>query len=67
VIELGGMIVTGRRCGILKDKGVTTLPTDLAGQVYKPVDLTDKDAVAREVEKWASKDLGLRLVPKRGH
>ncbi len=60
VIELGGMIVTGRRCGILKDKGVKTLPTDLAGQVYKSVDLSDMGTVTAEIDGWTSKDLGLK-------
>jgi hypothetical protein len=62
VIELGGMIVTGRRCAILKDQGVKNLPTDLAGQVYKTVDLSTLTSVEAEVRKWASSDLGLSLV-----
>lgn len=62
VIELGGMIVTGRRCAILKDQGVTNLPTDLAGQVYKTVDLSAQASVEAEVRKWASSDLGLSMV-----
>lgn len=59
VIELGGMIVTGRRCAILKDNAVASLPTDLSGHVYKPVNLDDPDSIKLQVEKWASSDLGL--------
>jgi hypothetical protein len=62
VIELGGMIVTGRRCAILKDRGVKALPTDLAGQVYKSVDLSNMATVAAEIDTWASKDLGLKPI-----
>ena len=59
VIELGGMTVTGRRCAILRDRTAPTLPTDLAGQIYTPVDLDDSSTVVAAVEKWASDDLGL--------
>jgi hypothetical protein len=62
VIELGGMIVTGRRCGILKDTDVNALPTDLAGQVYKSVDLSDMTAIAAEIDTWAEQDLDLKRV-----
>lgn len=69
VIELGGMILTGRRSALLKDnvvdeagKELVSLPTDLSGQVYKSVDLDDPATVAEATELWASADLGL---PKR--
>lgn len=62
VIELGGMIVTGRRCALLKDRDTPPLPTDLSGQVYKSVDLGDKSTVEAEVNRWASTDLGLKPV-----
>lgn len=59
-IELGAMIVTGRRCAILKDITVNTLPTDLAGQIYHSVDLEDQSSVGEAVRRWAESDLGLR-------
>lgn len=62
VIELGGMIVTGRRCALLKDRTAPALPTDLAGQVYKSVDLDDLATVEDQTDKWASEDLGLSRV-----
>lgn len=62
VIELGGMIITGRRCALLKDRDTPPLPTDLSGQVYKSVDLDDKSTVEAEVDRWASTDLGLKPV-----
>src|SRR5205823_1976816 len=45
VIELGGMTITGRRCGILRDCTAPSLPTDLAGQIYRSVDLDDTSSV----------------------
>lgn len=59
VIELGGMALTGRRSAILKDVTSPQLPTDLSGQIYRSVDLADKDAVAEAVSSWAEKDLGM--------
>lgn len=60
VIELGAMIVTGRRCAILKDTSAPSLPTDFVGQIYKPVDLANADDVAEQIAKWVEDDLGLR-------
>jgi hypothetical protein len=45
VIELGSMIVTGRSCTLLRDPTAPELPTDLASQIYKPVDFDDLAAV----------------------
>lgn len=57
VLEIGAMIVTGRRCALLKDVSIPNLPTDLAGQIYKPVDLDDLDSVTHAVEDWIERDL----------
>jgi hypothetical protein len=59
VIEVGGMTITGRRCGILRDRTAPSLPTDLAGQIYKSVDLDDETTVMDAVARWANDDLGL--------
>lgn len=60
VIEVGGMCLTGRRCAILKDRTAPALPTDLAGQIYKSVDLDDLQGVSTAAKAWAEKDLGRR-------
>ncbi len=59
VAELGAMLMTGRRCALLRDRTAPDLPTDLAGQLYKPVDFDDAENVAAEVHKWIADDLGL--------
>lgn len=62
VIELGAMIFSGRRCALLKDVTAPDLPTDLSGQIYKPVDLADSRSVEKAVRTWASADLRLEQV-----
>jgi hypothetical protein len=59
LIEVGGMLMTGRRCAILKDKSIPTMPTDLVGHIYKSVDLADHDAVEAALHRWMRDDLGL--------
>ena len=59
VIEVGCMLMTGRRCALLKDKGSPPMPTDFVGHIYKEVDFADLDEVARRVHLWAADDLGL--------
>jgi hypothetical protein len=63
VIEVGCMIMTGRRCALLKDEGSPAMPTDFVGHIYKEVDFDDLDALAREVHTWAARDLGLGPCP----
>jgi hypothetical protein len=58
VIEVGAMLATGRRCVLLKDKTQAALPTDLVGQIYRPVDFGDLDGVAAAAHDWAANDLG---------
>ena len=59
VTEIGSMIMAGRRCALLKDRTAPEMPTDLVGQIYKPVDFDDLDGVSREVHAWAAEDLNL--------
>jgi hypothetical protein len=59
VIEVGAMLATGRRCALLKDVTQEALPTDLVGQIYRPVDFDDLDQVNLAVHDWAAHDLGL--------
>ena len=59
VIELGVMIATARRCALLEDTTAPSLPTDLVGQIFKPVDLDDGDCVVSRVKNWITDDLNL--------
>jgi hypothetical protein len=58
-IEVGGMLMTGRRCALLKDASIERMPTDLVGQIYKPVELTKPATVERALHVWIRDDLGL--------
>jgi hypothetical protein len=63
VIEVGSMVITGRRCALLKDETIEKLPTDFSGQLYKPVDFADTKTVADTLHRWAADDLGLGRCP----
>lgn len=59
LIELGSMMMAGRRCAILKDESAPRPPTDLSGQIYKSVDFDDTAMVAAAAHLWVAEDLGL--------
>lgn len=59
LIELGSMLVTGRRCAILKDCNSPSPPSDLSGQIYKSVNLDEIHTVRSAVHHWIADDLGL--------
>ena len=59
MIEVGAMLITGRRCALLKDVSIDRMPTDLVGRIYKPVDLTDLATVEDAVHGWLREDLCL--------
>lgn len=59
VIEVGAMLMAGRRCLLLKDSSIEKMPTDLVGFIYKSVDLDDPSTVTRAVHEWAREDLAL--------
>lgn len=59
VIEVGAMLMTGRRCLLLKDSSIPRMPTDLVGFIYKSVDLDDPDTVRMAVHEWVREDLAL--------
>jgi hypothetical protein len=63
IIEVGSMIITGRRCALLKDETIEKMPTDFVGQIYKPVDFGDVAEVSAELHRWAANDLGLGKCP----
>lgn len=57
VAEIAGMLMTGRRCVLLKDPSVGSLPSDIAGHIYKEVDLSDGASVAKAIHEWVNRDL----------
>jgi len=59
-IEVGAMLVTGRRLALLRDKSIARMPTNLVGKIYKPVDLELTDQVSGAIHGWLRDDLGLR-------
>jgi hypothetical protein len=58
-IEVGSMLMTGRRCALLKDTSIERMPTDLVGQIYKSVNLTQPDTVSEALHHWLRHDLNL--------
>jgi hypothetical protein len=58
-IEVGGMLMTGRRCALLKDKSIERMPTDLVGKIYKSVDLNKPETVESALHAWIRDDLAL--------
>lgn len=59
LIEVGAMLMTGRRCALLKDGSIERMPTDFVGMIYKSVDLSAEDTVAATVRAWLKDDLGI--------
>lgn len=62
-IEVGGMLMTGRRCALLKDSSIRRMPTDLVGRIYKAVDFESPDTVAVALHDWLKSDLALGACP----
>jgi hypothetical protein len=61
--EVGAMLITGRRCCLLKDSSIPSLPTDLVGQIRKDVSLLDAESVETVLHAWIRDDLGLGPCP----
>jgi hypothetical protein len=59
LIELGSMLIMGRRCAILKDRNAPSPPSDLSAQIYKSVDFDDPQQVADATHVWLAEDLAL--------
>jgi hypothetical protein len=62
-IEVGAMLITGRRVALLKDRDTPNMPTDFIGHIYKSVDFDDLETVNGAVHSWAAEDLGLGRCP----
>jgi hypothetical protein len=58
-IEVGSMLMAGRRCALLKDVSIVRLPTDLVGKIYKGVNFDNPGSVAEAIHTWIADDLGL--------
>jgi hypothetical protein len=63
LIEIGGMLMTGRRCAILRDKSVPAMPSDLVGHIYKSADFADHQSSIAAIHQWIRDDLGLGSCP----
>jgi len=62
-IEVGSMLMTDRRCALLKDTSIQRMPTDLVGQIYKAVDLAKPETIGAALHEWVREDLGLGGCP----
>lgn len=58
-IEVGAMLMTGRRVVLLKDRDTPKMPTDFVGHIYKGVDFDDPESVTEALTGWISDDLGI--------
>lgn len=58
-IEVGAMLMTGRRVVLLKDRDTPNMPTDFVGHIYKSVDFDDPDSITQALATWISDDLGI--------
>lgn len=56
-IEVGAMLMAGRRCALLKDRTIKQMPTDLVGKIYKSVDIGNPETVERAIDNWIESDL----------
>jgi hypothetical protein len=59
LIELGAMVMAGRRCLLLKDHTIEKLPTDFVARIYKSVDIADAAEITRRTHVWVRDDLEL--------
>lgn len=58
-IEVGSMLITGRRCALLKDRSIVKMPTDLVGKIYKSVDFGKSETISDALHEWIRDDLNL--------
>ena len=58
-IEVGAMLMTGRRVVLLKDRDTPNMPTDFVGHIYKSVDFDHGESVVQALDDWATDDLGI--------
>ncbi len=58
-IEVGSMLMTGRRCALLRDTSIERMPTDLVGHIYKAIDLSKPETIRTALQAWLLDDLNL--------
>jgi hypothetical protein len=57
-LELGYMLARRRRCLILKEQHLPSLPADVINRLYKPFNMFDvTNSVTREIGRWVDIDL----------
>lgn len=64
LIEVGGMLMAGRRCAILRDSSVEQMPTDLVGHIFHSLNLADLDAATAQVHRALVRDFGTARCPR---
>lgn len=57
LVEVGSMLVIGRRCALLKDVSIKRMPTDFIGRIYKEADFSNVEAMTAQAHRWAADDL----------
>jgi len=60
LIEVGSMLMTGRRCAILRDTSVEQMPTDLVGHIFHPVRFEDLGAAIDVLHRALVADFGTK-------
>jgi hypothetical protein len=55
-LEAGYMIALGKKVGLLKERTLTTLPSDLSGHLWNPFDIHEASSIANAVEAWLRDD-----------
>ena len=58
-IEVGGMLMAGRRCGVLKASSIERMPTDLFVQIYASVHLEQPSTLEAALHAWIRDHLSL--------
>jgi len=67
-LELGYMMGRGKRTLLLKEKRLPSLPSDVVHRLYKVFDIFDiENSIKREIDRWVSVDLGLKLEAQPRH
>ena len=65
-LELGYMLGRARRCLILKEERLPSLPADVIHRLYKTFDMFNiEESVRAEVLRWIDIDLGALRSPER--
>ncbi len=55
------MLMAGRRCALLRDISITSMPTDLVGHIYRGLDMSSTNEVMRNVHEWIAEDLAFGI------